>query len=373
MDHTSITTAKNQVSTEGASMAQNWRSIAARDRAQRQIEQEDRSPSNAQLRLDEIRESVAQTGWRGAQLSRDELKFESEGGWRAFTLSDANIAERERERREKMEQRSEKRAAKSQAAREAWSRRSHSPLNKGDKEYAHPKRDHMTSTESSIPDSISSESLIKVKDSSQEPQGTDTERGKESKRGKFRRERAPINGEWLKNAGLRYLARFNASEAHFRNVLFNKIKQADSRVSEDRSIHQSWVEEAVCFAKEYGGLDDERLAMGFARSLKRRGLSRGAAQLKMRVKKLEAKHIEQALVASYTVATEDEIDPHLYAAARAAKKKRLGPWGPSDIDYPTLQKQLAKLARRGFSYQIAQQVLKASLEEAEEWIECGDR
>ena len=112
--------------------------------------------------------------------------------------------------------------------------------------------------------------------------------------------------------------------------------------------------------------------MGLARSLKRRGLARGAARLKMRQKKLGADQIEAALTANYTVTAESDVDPSLFAAARAAKKKRIGPWGPTEVDYPTLQKQLAKLARRGFSYSIAQRVLKASLDEAEDWLLRGD-
>ena len=80
--------------------------------------------------------------------------------------------------------------------------------------------------------------------------------------------------------------------------------------------------------------------------------------------------IERALSEVYDP-REGEVDPTLHAAARAAKKARIGPWGPDDVDYPTRQKQLAKLARRGFSYQVAQRVLRADLEEAEQWLHAN--
>ena len=119
-------------------------------------------------------------------------------------------------------------------------------------------------------------------------------------------------------------------------------------------------------------LDDQKYANALASSLKRRGLAKSAARQKLRQKRVGASHIDEALNQSYMQTDEMQIDPNLYAAARAAQKKRLGPWGPENIDYPTLQKQLAKLARRGFSYGIAKQVLQSSLEEAEQWLLDGD-
>ena len=147
----------------------------------------------------------------------------------------------------------------------------------------------------------------------------------------------------------------------------NKIKRAESRVSEDPQDHALWVEAAVEEGKSFGAINDEKLALGLARSLRRRGLARGAARQKMRQKKLGVSHIESALNEVYAV-REGEVDPTLNAAARAAKKKRIGPWGPEQIDYQAKQKQLAKLARRGFSYSVAKKVLNASLEEAEVWL-----
>ena len=107
--------------------------------------------------------------------------------------------------------------------------------------------------------------------------------------------------------------------------------------------------------------------MGLARSMQRRGVGERAARQKLKQKKLPEAELTRALQEVYS-AEEGEVDPNLSAAARTAKKKRLGPWGPAQLDYPARQKQLAKLARRGFSYQVAQRVISASLDEAEEWL-----
>ena len=376
-----------------------WREVAAEDHAQIQTRASEAAERFAARRAEQ---SPAPT----EPESLEEVSLgDAEAGWRGFTLTDEAVKARDAERRSKMEAKSAKRKERAEKAKRDWAKRSahSSKTDSGERQPktkrakssqrsksshrakpASTQQSHRKSVEGSGPADYAAlsptirderqpykaqaESPSSHHTDVQEPTQNASDEGQNRKnRRRTKRARPPIDGAWVKRSGMHYLGRFSASEAHFRSVLMSKIKRAESRVSEDPQDHEAWIEAAVEEGRLFGALNDEQLALGLARSLRRRGLARGAARQKLRQKKLESSHIDQALTEVYTP-KEGEVDPTLNAAARAAKKKRLGPWGPANIDYPTRQKQLAKLARRGFSYTIANRVLSASLEEAEVWL-----
>lgn len=361
-----------------------WREAAERDRDQ--IRQRRQASSLPDLSSD-------------SEVSLSAEQTPQSHGWQRFQMTESERESRTAERRERMEAKTAKRKAKAEEARRSWSKRSGErsrretrrdkaqprptsrsrsrgesksrSVRETKEELSAESRSRLRSqsrSESHIPTAQSGfESSLESGFKSEAEQSAESQDSSRSSKAKKRRPKPPIDGAWVKRSGMYYLGRFSASEAHFRTVLMNKIRRAESRASEDPAEHARWVEAAVEEGKQFGGIDDTRLALGLARSSLRRGVGRSAARQKLRQKKLGDADVEAALSEIYE-AQEGEVDPNLSAAARAAKKKRLGPWGPAGLDYPARSKQLAKLARRGFSYQIAQKVLNASLEEAEEWL-----
>ena len=350
-----------------------WRVIADQDQAKKKAHEDQHPTSSHQTYYQEIKKAVDQHGWRGAVQNQENTQI-PDRSWRQFRLSEEEVTQREDQRRQKMEEKSQRRAKKAEKAKKEWSKRANKKSAYSDERKpvvpTQVRSRKQYKQKNSEKPSIQDEPYSSPKPSAITPSKQSASVESTSPKHKKKKTRPPINAQWLKNSGLRYLGRFSASEKHFRTILARKIKEADSRVSEDPSIHQNWIDEAVQYAKTYGGLDDEKFALNLAKSLKRRGIAKKAARLKLKQKKLESHHVQAALQQAYEP-EEQLVDPNLYAACVTAKKKRLGPWGPTSVDYPTFQKQLAKLARRGFSYGIAQQVLKASLEEAEEWIHLG--
>lgn len=347
-----------------------WRTTALQDQSRKAQQADSEEHKNRQAKVEAQKEAVKNQGWRGAQKTTLSAMVDPIDGWRTFTVSKENQLRKEQERLEKMEKKAQKRAEKSARAKASWESRSR-----------HRKADQKKilgfKTNQSDQDSVTDlmpkpPSVSKHSNQIRQvhPQSSDTNHSSHKKRQS--KPRPPIDEQWIRNAGLRYLGRFSASEKHFRVILSQKINRADRCVSDDPLTHQEWIESAVKIATEYGLLDDEKLALGLANSHKRRGLARYATRQKLKQKKLSEAHIEAALETCYTFQDHHQVDPHLFAAARAARKKRIGPWGPDVLDYPTFQKQIAKLARRGFSYAIAKKVLKASLEEAESWLYDGD-
>ncbi|MCA9558512.1 MAG: RecX family transcriptional regulator, partial [Myxococcales bacterium] len=76
---------------------------------------------------------------------------------------------------------------------------------------------------------------------------------------------------------------------------------------------------------------------------------------KMRQRGLPADLIDAALEA----ADAEVEDPDLAAAARYARRRRLGPFRPAEARAERREKDLAALGRAGFSYAIARRVIDA--------------
>ncbi|MBM4292621.1 MAG: hypothetical protein FJ138_15375, partial [Deltaproteobacteria bacterium] len=186
-----------------------------------------------------------------------------------------------------------------------------------------------------------------------------------------RRARPPIDGAWLRDSCLRYLGRFSSSEANLRRVLKQKLRDAESLASDDPHEHARWINEAVEYARAAGGVNDDALARALLAAYRRQGLAAAMIKQKLSLKGLPADAVKRAFEER-----EEDVDPQedqLRSAARAAQKRRLGPWGPQGLDYPARQKQLAALARKGFSFDVSKRVLEAPLEQAEAWASaCRD-
>ena len=97
-----------------------------------------------------------------------------------------------------------------------------------------------------------------------------------------------------------------------------------------------------------GLVDDRRFAEARAQSLRRKGRSARAVAAG-----LAAKGVGRELVAQIVI-----VDPQieLETARAAAKRKRLGPWSRGDRA-ERRQKDIAALARAGFSLAIARAVV----------------
>jgi regulatory protein len=149
----------------------------------------------------------------------------------------------------------------------------------------------------------------------------------------------------LHNQALHYLARFPASEARLRAVLERKAPG-----------ESALIEAEIERLKRAGLVDDAAYAAGLAGSLARRGRSARFISGKLRQKGLAEDHIEAALGG---LETDEES-----AAMEHARRKRLGPWRKTPLPKDEaarrkcLDRELASLARAGFSVQLARRVLK---------------
>jgi regulatory protein len=165
-----------------------------------------------------------------------------------------------------------------------------------------------------------------------------------------------ITPEYLHNAGLHYLQRFSSSSENFRTVLLRKARRSCAHhPDQDYETCARMIDDLVRKFIDSGLLNDELYARGLAASLRRRGKSEKAIMAHGRNKGLDG-----ALTRRHLDDIDHDREPsgpsaELEAALVHARRKKLGPFrGPKP---PDARKELASMARAGFSYDTARKAL----------------
>ena len=144
-------------------------------------------------------------------------------------------------------------------------------------------------------------------------------------------------------------------------MLLRRVRKAVKHYKPESDVeaqwHQ-WVEETIAKMVDLGLVNDETFAKNRATSLHRRGDSKRMMSSKLRQKGLSTSTIEQ------TLADYDDDASELDAAHAYIKRRRLGSYRTKANTTPRdfYDKDLASLARNGFSYAIAKQALDAHSE-----------
>lgn len=164
-------------------------------------------------------------------------------------------------------------------------------------------------------------------------------------------DRKKITAAYLERAAISYLDRYASSGANLRRVLLRKAHRRSGMAPEAETL--AAIDRVVEKAIRSGLVDDRFYAEAKLRSLLLGGSSARVARAKLAAKGLDRDVIGTVLA---------EADPDEFAQARRyAERRRLGPYRPVP-DPARHARDLASLARAGFSYRAA----FAALEEEEE-------
>jgi regulatory protein len=182
----------------------------------------------------------------------------------------------------------------------------------------------------------------------------------DNKRGKRVR---GVTAKSLENAAVHYLQRFSASSANLRRVLLRKIeraRRAEAMVAPDA---EKAIETIIEKLKRLKLIDDAAFAAGKAAALRRRGTSKRIIGGKLKMAGIDSDGIEAAIetadAENAPVSADDGPDAELRAAIRLAQRRRLGPFRAKKERAERRQRDLASLARGGFSLDIARKVIDA--------------
>jgi regulatory protein len=170
----------------------------------------------------------------------------------------------------------------------------------------------------------------------------------------------PVTRAVLDRMALAYLERYASSAENLRRVLARKVERRCRLREEDPEAALALVEEAVARAVASGLVDDAAYAEARVASLRRRGGSRRAIAAKLAAKGVDAETVGAALARDAQARIEDdpEADPEREAARALAKRRRLGPFRAAGRA-ENREKDIARLARAGFPYGVARDVIDA--------------
>lgn len=169
-----------------------------------------------------------------------------------------------------------------------------------------------------------------------------------------------ITESYLHNAGLYYLQRFAASREGFREVMLRKVrKSCAAHPDQDVRACENMVDALVDRFERSGLLNDGAYAESMAASLRRAGKSRRAILRKMTARGLDPDLSRNALEQEDAGTGGGFPEAEAKAARAFVRKKKLG----IDKGQAKMKKDLASMARAGFSYDAAKRALEYADEE----------
>jgi regulatory protein len=173
-----------------------------------------------------------------------------------------------------------------------------------------------------------------------------------------RRPTPPLTSGWLRSEAALHLQRWPASETRIRRLMWDRVKRAQSFHGGTKDAAAVLVNEAIVSLISATLIDDARFARLWVVSLRRRGTSSRMIRQKLREKGVDSSHIDEALAAWVS---DEGGDPERSSALAYAKRRRLGPFRkPYDDSWEGKRKDMATLARVGFSFGIAQEIIESS-------------
>lgn len=168
--------------------------------------------------------------------------------------------------------------------------------------------------------------------------------------------------EKLRRSGFAYLQRYSASEAHFSELMEQKLRRWEAAgyvALGEETRATDLIAALTAEFRELGLLDDAGFAASRVASARRKGTSRLKIALGLRAKGVDGELARTAI--------EEEGTDETVAALRFCRRRRIGPWRRGERpDRDGLNKEIAMLARQGFATQLGRAVVLLSLEEAEE-------
>jgi regulatory protein len=161
-------------------------------------------------------------------------------------------------------------------------------------------------------------------------------------------QREPLTRQKLEQLALAYLNRFDCTATKLRQHLTLRAKKlgGDEQAAD-------WINALVERYLGSGVLDDARFARNLASQLNARGKSARAISQKLSQRGVPSD------VTSELMSARKQAEPgaELEAARAYARKRRLGSYRKDDERDANRHKDLASLARQGFSFEIAKRAL----------------
>lgn len=164
--------------------------------------------------------------------------------------------------------------------------------------------------------------------------------------------------ERLEKAALHYLERYASSRVNLERILRRKVLRATQAHGTEPETMMAAIGPLLDRLEKNGFLDDGAYALARARSLFRQGNSRQRIGQKLGQKGVSGDQIDAALQALEENLGGNREDAELIAATRYAQRRRLGPYRLGAAKPDQERRDLAAMARQGFTLDISLKALK---------------
>jgi len=174
--------------------------------------------------------------------------------------------------------------------------------------------------------------------------------GQKAKKARSKSEKAaePLTSRKLEELALSYLNRFDCTAQKLKQHLRGHARKLAGAAEAD-----AWISQIIERYQASGMLDDARFAKNFASQLTARGKSSRAISQKLAQRGVQSDVAGELMAAR----KQDEPGAELEAAIAYVRKRRLGHHRSPEKRDAYRHKDLASLARQGFSFDIAKRAL----------------
>ncbi len=162
-----------------------------------------------------------------------------------------------------------------------------------------------------------------------------------------------ITPKSLENVALHYLGRYATSSENLRRVLMRRVERSARVHGTDPAEGAAWVEALIARFQESRILDDAAYVGMRVATLRRRGDSARAIRAKLRGKGVAAGTVEEGLAG-------ETGESELAAAIALVRRRRLGPCRVETDRRAFFARDMAALARAGFTLDVARRILEAA-------------
>jgi len=156
----------------------------------------------------------------------------------------------------------------------------------------------------------------------------------------------------IKELALKYLDKYQPSKKSLQIYLFRKVIDAQSNSIEKSEILKK-IEIVLNDLEEKGILNDMLYSEIKSKNFLKRGYSLNKIKQHLSQKGISGELLKQTIEKIQN----DETNPDFYSAIRICKKRRIGPYRPVANREIFYKKDMGVLARSGFSYDLAKEVL----------------
>ncbi len=164
----------------------------------------------------------------------------------------------------------------------------------------------------------------------------------------------PVTQKRLMNIALYYLGRYESSADNLRRLLKRRVAKAAMKGADVPDESAEWIESVVAEMKRAGYVNDSRFAAMTVEKYRKAGKSERFIRQKLAQAGIDPDGQGAALS---TGDSAENGDSDLDAAMRLVAKRRIGAFRPAQDRAACRKKDLAVLARAGFSFQTAVRAL----------------